>query len=166
MHGHLYDRLIAAGQAPLEPRPAPARMPPYGLRLLLAISILLPLLAVVATRGFDPSTSTQATLQLAMGSRSHRAFAQLGHDSTLRHDYRSASTYYRAAKAERPRSVFYGALLAGSLAYDKQCTAAQAAFADTVDLAGRTEPSKLPSNSIAWASSAVSWCLARAARAD
>jgi len=101
-----------------------------------------------------------------MGGHSHRAFAQLGYDSTLHHDYRSAVTYYRAAKAGRPQSVLYGALLTGSLTYDKQCSAAQAALADTVNLADRTQRSKPPADSIAWASSAVSWCLARAGRAD
>jgi Zn-dependent protease with chaperone function len=166
MHGHLYDRLVAAGQPPLEPRPAPARMPPYGLRLLLAVPMLLPLLVVVETNDLDPSTTTQATFQLAMGSHSHRAFAELGHDAAERHDYRSASTYYRAAKAERPRSVVYGALLTGSLAYDQQCAAAEAALTDTLDLAGHTERSNLPAQSISWGLSAVSWCRARAARAD
>jgi len=166
MHGHLYDRLVAAGQTPLGPRPAPARMPPFGLRLLLAVLMFLPLGVGAVMRDLDPSTATQAILQLAMGSHSHLAFAELGYDSGQSDDYHSASTYYRAAKGDRPDSVLYGAKLAGSLAYDQQCAAAEAAFADTLDLAGRTQRSKLPSNSIAWASHAISWCQARAARTD
>lgn len=157
-HGHLYDRLVAAGRPPAEPRPPPASMPSLGLRVLLVLPMVLPILALVELRDADPSTAVVAAWQLAIGSRSHRAFAKLGIDCSHHQDYRSAIVCYRAAKVDRPRSVLYTAELAGALAYDKQCDAARTSLGEAVELSHGVDPAKLPLKTIQWASSAVSWC--------
>ena len=163
-HGHLYDRLVAAGRPPAEPRPPPARMPSFGLRVLLALPMVLLILALVEFRDVDPATAVVAAWQLAIGSQSHLAFAELGYDCLQRQDFRSAVVCYRAAKVDRPRSVLYAADLAGALAYDRQCDAARASLGEAVELSNGVDPAKLPLKTIQWASSAVSWCGRHGAR--
>jgi Zn-dependent protease with chaperone function len=130
LHGHLYDRLVAAGQPPLEPRPAAARMPAIALRLLVAVTMTVPLFVGAALRDVDPSTSAEAIWQIALGNDTAWPFARLASDSVAHGDYPAAIIFYRAAKAQLPSSAFYAAKLANSLARDGQCAAAEATLED------------------------------------
>jgi Zn-dependent protease with chaperone function len=155
LHGHLYDRLVAAGQPPLEPRPAPARMPSIALRLLVAVPMTVPLIFGAALRDVGASTSAEAIWQIALGNDTAWPFARLASDSAGHGDYRAASIFYRAANAQLPSSAFYAAKLANALARDGQCAAAEAALEDarkapTKNTAPKTISSAAAALAVCW----------------
>ena len=126
VHGHLYDRMLAAGVTPDYPRPDPPRSLP-GLAGTIAGALALASLTLAALLGVTRATrslpydETGTLARLAL--RGARA-ADVAHLATLRqteqrHD--EAAVFLAAAAALDPRALEYPARLASLLAVRGRC---------------------------------------------
>ncbi len=90
-HGHLYDRLVEAGQAPSWPRPeAPAGA--RARRLVLTLALLVPVALGAALR---LAPETDPLLQLALGGPSQEIFGRLAFEASERGEMAEADEWDR-----------------------------------------------------------------------
>ena len=135
IHGHLYDRLIAAGTTPSWPRPEPPRFAALPLRLLIALVPLAALLTATTFRVSPAESVLQCELALALGDTQPWPPAQLAHLAGEAGRADDAVTFSRAAHQLAPSNVWVSAQLAAALAVAHRCTEAQTVLANTYQLA-------------------------------
>lgn len=111
-HGHLYDRLVAAGRTPDWPRPPPPPRPPLGSRLLLGLTVVAVSLPMAIGITMRPVTAEEARWALALGSDSGWTVELLARDASTDGRPDDALTLYRAARHLSPHEPFLrGALV-------------------------------------------------------
>lgn len=127
-HGHLYDRLTAAGSPPSWPRPQPpTRAGPVARMVVVVVPITL-MVAGATFRIEPPQGNLDAQLAIALGDRSPWPPAWLGSTADSPAD---AVTFERAALALAPTNVWVMSELAAAQAHARQCTEAQLTLSQT-----------------------------------
>lgn len=132
-HGHLYDRLLAAGLTPAWARPAP---PPRGRLEQLPVFALVLLTAFVSFGRLDARAgAAPAQWRLALGDGSSRPLLSLAGDAVARARFQEAATFARAAGALAPGDPEVTAYRTMVLAVAGHCTEAEASFRAHVESA-------------------------------
>lgn len=130
-HGHLYDRLVAAGQPPSWPRPSPPGRSFLG-PLLAAGALLLAVptaTAAVVDELMDGGPERAALVGLALERSDAAGLLALGDGAVTRGQLDDAGTWYRAAAAQEPRDPEPPLALAMLDAARGRCPEASADFA-------------------------------------
>jgi len=134
-HGHLYDRLIAAGSPPSWPRPEPPAFAAPPVRALLVFVPMLALLTATTLRVWPVESALQCQLSLALGETQPWPPAQLAQLAVTAGRVDEAVVFARAAHQLAPHNIWVSAQLAATLAAAHQCTEAQVTLANTYQLA-------------------------------
>ncbi len=154
-HGHLYDRLTAAGSPPGWPRPEAPPRPPLLARLLV---VLLPVTLMVTgavVREGPPYSTFHAQLQIAFGGHRPWAPEQLARDARDSGRQEDALTYAQAAHRLSPRDVGALALLAEALGGVHRCDDAWRTLAEGQAVAGEKKRRLADTEALADASTAI-----------
>ncbi|MBI4952239.1 MAG: M48 family metalloprotease, partial [Myxococcales bacterium] len=143
LHGHLYDRLLAAGVTPGYPRPAPPVRARGPLLLVVAVAlgavVALFVLREAATR---PGEESEATALRALALRGdHHALGALAYVRLAAGAAEDALTLLRAAEELAPEEPFYPLTQARILAAADACEPAR-------DLAARAAELGAPGHEI------------------
>lgn len=128
-HGHLYDRLAAAGQPPAWPRPAPPPRPPLRARLLVVLGALLAVAPPLLARGEATGSPAAALASLALGDDSGWTLEVLGRHAADEGRREEGLAWYRAAEALLPGEPFLAAARALVLVHLGRCREAVEALA-------------------------------------
>jgi Zn-dependent protease with chaperone function len=137
-HGHLYDRMLAAGITPTYPRPDPPSRPRQyaplaaGLALLLLFSFAFDRWSAKAAAGQHP-TETGLMLRMAIGAAGPSALAELADRRSSEGRIDQAVILYRAA-ADLSGSLLYSAKLAIALSALGRCDDALEEWTETEDV--------------------------------
>jgi Zn-dependent protease with chaperone function len=137
-HGHLYDRMLAAGITPTYPRPAPPSRPRQyaplaaGLGVLLLFSFAFDRWSTKAAAGKHP-TETAIMLRMAIGAAGPSALAQLADLRSSEGRIDQAAVLYQAA-VDLSGSLLYRAKLAIALSALGRCDDALEEWTETEDL--------------------------------
>ncbi|HEX7376785.1 MAG TPA: M48 family metalloprotease [Pirellulales bacterium] len=140
VHPHLYDRMLAAGVAPLYDRPAP---PSARWRMAALAATFLPIVAVLWTWSELPDVAAAhgdegRFLSAALAARGDDQWAawilsRLAANCTKRGDIEPAIRYLQASTELNEQSLFYPARLAIVLVKARRCTDAEQALSIALD---------------------------------
>jgi Zn-dependent protease with chaperone function len=119
-HGHLYDRLVAAGRTPSWPRPPPPVRAPLRARLWVAsVAAVVPLVILLAVG--NPQTTDEAQAALALGNSSGWPVEALARAASHDGRFDDALVLYRAARALSPGEPFLSGALVVALRNAGHC---------------------------------------------
>ncbi len=137
-HGHLYDRMVAAGVTPSWPKPPPPQRAPFGARLVVVGVAMLPVVWLV---GFlpNPRTVDEAYVRLAIGQRSVWSWEQLGRAALNGGDVPRGVAFYEAAVEADPTEPFVRGALVMAYARAGRCAEARDVYAAATAMAQETQ---------------------------
>jgi len=159
-HGHMWDRLVAAGRTFEVPRPAPPDRPPRLASLVLLAAVVAPLTAGAMVQLDEGGTADDARRRLAVGDASAWTVEVLARDAATAGRYDEAATFYRAARQLSPDEPFFAVALAITQGNAGRCSEARATL-NRADALVDAHPGRVKPEDVENAHLAVEQCAPR-----